>query len=179
MGRAYDVMRVVTIAGLLVGVAFLFGPSDTDVAPLALPDLASVATAPTDARAHADSLSEDIILHNLFSPSRSAPSGRYRGPGMTGTQDMDGSGMYATAGGEAMARPSFTPTLVGTAVSERPGATRAFLVLDPADLTPRMYAVGEGAGGYRVISIEARSVELAGPRGRVVLRLPQDLEDNS
>lgn len=181
MGRTYDVMRALAIAGFLVGVAFLFGPSDSDVAPLALPDLREVSTAPTDARAHADSLSEDIILHNLFSPSRSAPSGRYRGPGMTtgGAQDGDASGMYATAGGGSMAGTSFTPSLVGTAVSERPGETRALLVLDPADMTPRLYAVGESAGGYRVVSIEARSVELAGPRGRVVLRLPQDMEDNS
>ena len=179
MGRAYDVMRVLTIVGLLAGVAFLFGPSDTDVAPLPLPDPATFSSAPNDARAHADSLSEDIILHNLFSPSRSAPSGRYRGPGMTGGQDADAGGMYGASGGEAMATASFTPTLVGTAISERPGATRALLVLSSADPTPRLYAVGESAGGYRVVSIEARSVELAGPRGRVVLRLPQDMEDNS
>jgi hypothetical protein len=174
MGRAYDAMRVVTIVAFLVGIAFFFGPTNTDIAPLALPELSVVTETPPDARAYADSLSEDIILHNLFSSSRTAPSGRYRGPGLA-TQDADAIG----AGGEAMGATGFAPSLVGTAVSERPGATRALLVLDPADLTPRLYAVGEGAGGYRVVSIEARSVELAGPRGRVVLRLPQDLEDNS
>jgi len=177
MGRAYDVMRVVAIAAFLVGIAFLFGPSGSDVAPLALPELPVVSSAPPDARAHADSLAEDIILYNLFSAARTAPSGRYRGPGFA-TQD-DVSGMSPTPGGESMAATSFTPTLVGTAVSERPGETRALLVLDRDDQTPRLYAVGESAGGYRVVSIEARSVELAGPRGRVVLRLPQDMEDNS
>ena len=175
MGRASDVMRVATIVGFLVGVAFLFAPTGTEVSPLALPELPAVSTAPTD-RSGADSLAEDIILHNLFSSSRSAPSGRYRGPGMTGTQDADVSGYSPSPG---MGNSGFTPSLVGTAISERPGATRALLVLDPADLTPRLYSVGESAGGYRVVSIEARSVELAGPRGRVVLRLPQDMEDDS
>jgi len=176
MGRGFDVMRAVTIVAFLAGLVFLLWPTDTEVTPLALPQFPSVSAVPPDGRASADSLSEDIILYNLFSPSRTPPSGRNRGTGVA-SADADVSGMFPT--GEVMAATGFTPTLMGTAVSERPGATRALLVLDPGDLTPRLYAVGEGAGGYRVVSIEARSVELAGPRGRVVLRLPQDMEDNS
>ena len=39
----------------------------------------------------------------------------------------------------------------------------------------RLYAVGDRDGGYRVVSIAPRSVVLAGPRGRVTLRLdPQE-----
>lgn len=171
MGRANDVMRFLTIAALLVGAGLFLAPVDRDVAGLALPESPAMPALPTGARADADSLAEDIILHNLFSASRTAPTRRYAGPGSIVATDE-------SSGEPSMARSSFSPALVGTAISDQPGASKALLQLDPADLTPRLFAVGEGAGGYRVVSIDARSVQLAGPRGRVVLRLPQDREDN-
>ena len=73
----------------------------------------------------------------------------------------------------------FTPELIGTAVSERPGETRALLRLLANDATPRLYSVGDRAGGYSVVSIDARAVVLSGPRGRVVLRLPENEESHS
>jgi hypothetical protein len=172
MTRTNDIMRFATIAAFLAGVAFLFLPANTAVTALPLLESPGVQASVPGARAHADSLAEDIILSNLFASSRTAPSRRYAGPGtnanyQAGTESAE----PASAG--------FAPALLGTAVSETPGATRALLQLDPADLTPRLYAVGEGAGGYRVVSIEARSVQLTGPRGRVVLRLPQDREEHS
>ncbi len=172
MTRANDVMRFTTIAAFVVGVTFLFLPTNTAVSPLPLPESPGVQGSATGARAHADSLAEDIILSNLFSASRTAPARRYAGPGTT-ADNPDG------VDAPEPASMGFAPALLGTAVSETPGATRALLQLDPIDLTPRLYAVGEGAGGYRVVSIEARSVQLAGPRGRVVLRLPQDREEHS
>lgn len=172
MTRMIDVMRLATIASLAIAAAFLVLPANTAVTPLPLPETPGFQSSSPGARADADSLAEDIILFNLFSPSRTAPSRRYAGPGTTGG-DMGGTDS------PPMSQPAFSPALLGTAVSETPGATRALLQLDPADLTPRLYGVGEGAGGYRVVSIEARSVQLAGPRGRVVLRLPQDREENS
>jgi hypothetical protein len=74
---------------------------------------------------------------------------------------------------------SFMPELIGTMVSEKPVDTRALLRLLASDPTPRLYAVGDKAGGYSVVSIDARSVVLSGPRGRVVLRLPENEENHS
>jgi hypothetical protein len=170
VGRLNEVMRLIAIGALTVGVVFLFLPTGTDVPPLALPETAVTAVPSAGGRQHADSLAEDIILANVFSALRTAPSRRYAGS--TDAAESEAPGM-------GMAPPAFSPELVGTAVSDQPGATRALLKLDPADPTPRLYAVGEGAGGFRVVSIEARSVQLTGPRGRLVLRLPQDREDPS
>jgi len=47
----------------------------------------------------------------------------------------------------------------------------ALLRLESAVPEPRIYRVGDRAGGYRVTEIADRSVTLVGPRGRVVLRL--------
>ena len=54
--------------------------------------------------------------------------------------------------------------------------TLALLQLDPFAGAPRLYAVGDRDGAYRVIAIAPRSVILAGPRGRVTLRLDQEEE---
>ena len=174
MNRANDVIRVLGIVALLLGVGFLVAPTHTDVEPLDVPAAAESRLPPPDARAHADSLTEDIILYNIFSPSRTTPSRRYAGA--AGDPGMNATASDATGGS---AEGGFKPELIGTAVSERPGETRALLRLLASDLTPRLYAVGDRAGGYSVVSIDARAVVLAGPRGRVVLRLPEDQESDS
>ena len=65
------------------------------------------------------------------------------------------------------------PALFGTVVGEN-GVVMALLHLNPADPGPRLYAVGERDGGYRVVSIAPRVVILNGPQGRVSLRLPDE-----
>ena len=87
--------------------------------------------------------------------------------------------MSAETSSDPASMTGFTPELIGTAISERPGETKALLRLLSTDPTPRLYAVGDRAGGYSVVSIDPRSVVLAGPRGRVVLRLPEDEESHS
>ena len=174
MSRIVDVLRVIAFAAFLAGVAVLFAPMSVEVEPLPLPEPASVATMPSGTRANADSLTEDIILYNLFSPSRTAPSRRYAGSSVEvrgQMPDANDAGMSPAAG--------FSPVLIGTAVSGRPGETRALLQLIASDPTPRLYAVGDRAGGYSVVSIDARAVVLTGPRGRVVLRLPENEENHS
>lgn len=169
MDRRLLALRLTTITALAAAALFLLLPAAPPAAAsgaVAL-DTAAVATpAPT---ANADSLAEDVILHNLFSPSRAAPDRRVVSSGDTAS-GMSSTDMTPNAG--------FQPVLAGTAISERPGDTRALLQLDPADPAPRLYAVGDQAGGYRVVSIEAREVVIAGPRGRLVLRLPQRQEEN-
>lgn len=174
MSRIADVLRVIAMAGFLAGVALLFAPVNTEVDPLPLPEPVSVSAIPVDTRANADSLTEDIVLYNLFSPSRTAPSRRYTG------SSAEDQGQVPDANDGAMSPAAgFSPVLIGTAVSERPGETRALLQLIASDPTPRLYAVGDRAGGYSVVSIDARAVVLTGPRGRVVLRLPENEENHS
>ena len=174
MTRITEVLRAIAIAAFLAGVVLLFAPVNAEVEPLPLPDPAPVTVSPADTRANADSLTEDIILYNLFSPSRTAPSRRYAG------SNAEDQGSVADANEAAMSSAAgFSPILVGTAVSERPGETRALLQLIASDPTPRLYAIGDRAGGYSVVSIDARSVVLTGPRGRVVLRLPENEENHS
>jgi hypothetical protein len=172
--RAGTALNVVTIVALATGVAFLFAPAGGSTTPGAMPASAVVVDAPAGARAYADSLAEDIIFHNLFAPSRSAPPRRYAGPGSAGGPEPDDVRMPETGVGAG-----FTPVLHGTVVSDQPERAKVLLQLDPTDASPRLYGIGEGARGYTVLSIEPRSVTLRGPRGRVVIRLPENREDNS
>ena len=172
MSRAIDTMRWLTALGLLTGAGFLLAPVNTEVEPLEvgiLPDSVPIAAT---TRTGADSLSEDIILYNLFAVSRTAPSRRYSGS--SAAEQDAGSTMSPSP-----LASSFMPELIGTAVSGKPGETRALLRLLASDPAPRLYAVGDRAGGYSVVSIDARAVVLSGPRGRVVLRLPENEENHS
>jgi hypothetical protein len=172
MTRTIDVMRWLTVIGLVTGVGFLLAPVNADVEPLAVGVLADSVPVSAITQTGADSLTEDIILYNLFAPSRTAPSRRYS-VGNAATQDA------STDMNAQSTTSSFMPELIGTMVSEKPADTKALLRLLASDPTPRLYAVGDKAGGYSVVSIDARSVVLSGPRGRVVLRLPENEENHS
>lgn len=170
MDRLIRILRALTVSAMLAGTGFLVAPARAGIAGAAVAAADTVRQAPTPSGVNADSLAEDVILFNLFTPSRSAP------PGRTNTTASPAS----PAGEEpAVAESGFRPALIGTAVSDRPGETRALLQLDPADPSPRLYGIGDQAGGYRVVSITAREVVVSGPRGRIVLRLPQREEENS
>ena len=174
MDRMTDIMRVIAFAAVLVGLGFMVAPTSSAVTPLALAEHSPDSTMLSSARLQADSLTEDIILYNLFSPSRTAPSRRYS------AQSVSSTGAVPDENNDSASPSSgFSPVLVGTAVSDQPGATRALLQLLATDPTPRLYAVGDRAGGYSVVSIDARAVVLTGPRGRVVLRLPENEESHS
>ena len=135
------VMRVVAVAFFLLGVLLFLAPTNTDVTPRAMPEAAPVAAMAMERRAAADSLAEDIILYNLFTPSRTAPTRRYAGPSVAAA------GMTDSNGETSSPSVGFMPVLIGTAVSERPGETRALLQLIASDPTPRLYGVGDRAGG--------------------------------
>lgn len=172
MHRALDAMRWLTVLGLVTGVGLLLAPANADVEPFDVGVLADSVPVAVTLPTGADSLTEDIILYNLFAPSRTAPS-RRSAAGNAAAQDA-GSDMGLPSLGT-----SFVPELVGTMVSEKAADTKALLRLVASDPTPRLYAVGDKAGGYSVVSIDARSVVLSGPRGRVVLRLPENEENHS
>lgn len=174
MYRAIVAMRWASVLGLLAGIGFLLAPPSDDVEPFAVSVLTDSVPMSLVAKSRADSLTEDIILYNLFAPGRSAPARRYSASAVTDDRAMvDQDTPSPSVGG------SFRPELIGTAVSERPGETRALLRLLANEPAPRLYGVGDRAGGYSVISIDARAVVLSGPRGRVVLRLPEIQESRS
>jgi hypothetical protein len=173
MHRAVLAMRWVSVLGLLAGIGFLLAPSRDDVEPFAVGVLADSVPILVRSNTSADSLTEDIILHNLFAPSRTAPARRYASASTTDDGAMDPNTPPASMSS------GFKPELIGTAVSERAGETRALLRLLASDPAPRLYSVGDRAGGYSVVSIDARVVVLSGPRGRVVLRLPENEESHS
>lgn len=132
-------------------------------APAALPQLAAGDPA----------LAEDVVLANVFSARRAPPTTRYAPPDAA----MDSSGGTLVDPGAVPDVPEVepgAPVLLGTVVGS--GGRQALLQLDPFAGAPRLYAVGDRDGAYRVIAIAPRSVILAGPRGRVTLRLDQEEE---
>jgi len=118
-------------------------------------------------------LAEDVVLANIFSGRLAPPTTRYAPPDAA----MDSSGGAVadpSVAPELPEAPAGEPMLLGTVVGVR--GTLALLQLDPFAGAPRLYAVGDRDGAYRVIAIAPRSVILAGPRGRVTLRLDQEEE---
>jgi hypothetical protein len=122
------------------------------------------------AMAATDNVAEEIVMANIFSPSRSAPSNRYTPPELSpetapGTMmpPMDARGIpdSALASGDV---PQIFGTLVGAL------GHQALLQLSLAS-GPRLYAVGDRDGGFTVLAIDPRAVVLRGPGGRRTLRL--------
>jgi hypothetical protein len=109
-----------------------------------------------------------IIEANIFSASRVAPRTRYN-PLASDSEDVappvyDSAIADTTAmGGEAV------PQLYGVVLG--PGGATALMRLDASVPDAQLYREGERAGGYRVLKISEGAVTLAGPRGRIVLRL--------
>jgi hypothetical protein len=128
------------------------------------------------ARAAPDTgLAQTIVAENMFSSARRPPASRY-----VPSRDDVAPTVVSDAGtvmpSDTAAVPSGDPVphLYGTIVG--PEGPQALLRLDASIAEPRLYRVGDRAGGFRVDSIGERDVTLAGPRGKVVLRLnsPED-----
>ena len=140
----------------------------------ALPDTVRQAPAPDLAAA------DRVVKTDIFSPRRSAPARRSTF-GETapepGASPADSMANASPIGGEtadsssASTATDAVPHLYGTMLG--PAASTALLRLDATAPEPRLYRVGDRAGGYRVVEIGDRTVTLAGPNGRVVLRLKQ------
>lgn len=172
MRRLRPTLLIVAAASAVVGMLFLalspgVGHAAADAIPtdsvLALPSIAQGDPA----------LAEDVVLANAFSPRRTPPTARYTPP--DAATDSSG-GTLADAPmpvGEGEGEGA-EPLLLGTVIGAL--GAQALLQLDPSAGAPRLYAVGERDGGYRVVSIAPRAVVLAGPRGRVTLRLDPEEE---
>lgn len=119
-------------------------------------------------------VAEDIVLANVFSVRRAPPTSRYAPPDASADSALGvladdrvnmGDGMDVDVG-----RPVLFGTLVGV------NGAQALLQLDASRPGARLYAVGDRDGGYRVLSIAPRAVVLAGPRGRLTLRMDSEEE---
>lgn len=120
-------------------------------------------------------IAENIVVANVFSTRRTPPRSRYS----PSDDAMDASGEMPADSTLAPDDPDLgqgmrVPALFGTVVGIN--GTLALLQLDPTATGPRLYAVGERDGGYRVVSIAPRAVVLTGSRGRVTLRLDREEE---
>jgi hypothetical protein len=120
-----------------------------------------------------------VVRTDIFSPRRAAPPRRYMFGETTSEPDAAPAEPAASAplAGETVDSASVStandavPHLYGTMLG--PAGATALLRLDAAISEPRLYRVGDRAGGYRVAEIGDRSVILVGPRGRLALRLKQ------
>lgn len=126
------------------------------------PSMASVPVSDTTWRADA----EDIAVYNIFSPARTPPAKRF----VLANDSASASTEPGAPPQDSVMAPG-DPKLFGTVI--RDSESLALLLLD-AQQGALLYRVGDRAAGYRVISIDRRSVVLVGPRGRVTLRLDEE-----
>jgi hypothetical protein len=168
--RLRPALLLVAALSALVGLAFLLLP----------PALGGVPATPVPSDGKPvlprldppdSTLAEALVLANAFSARRAPPTTRYAPP--EGSLDSSGGMLADPLGGDTTAVSDAAPLLLGTVVGTR--GRMALLQLDPFAGAPRLYAEGERDGGYRILSIAPRAVVLAGPRGRLTLRLdPQE-----
>lgn len=107
-----------------------------------------------------------IVTSNAFSPRRAPPATRFVPEGMR--RDT-----------QTVARPAPKPReaelrLYG--ITRGPGGAVALIDADPAVPGAEVYEVGDEVRGGRLTAIGDSTVVLAGPSGRLVLRLPAAAE---
>jgi hypothetical protein len=118
-----------------------------------------------------------VVKTDIFSARRGPPARRYAfgETGQPADESVPESTSPASLAGEPMDSTTAStaddavPHLYGTMLG--PTESTALLRLDASRSEPRLYRVGDRAGGYRVAEIADRSVTLIGSSGRVVLRL--------
>jgi len=122
---------------------------------------------------------ERVVRTDIFSSRRTAPARRSmfgETSDSSGVAPVDvtpsalaGEPLDSTAGATPSTASDPVPHLYGT--MRGPTESTALLRLDARVSEPRLYRVGDRAGGYRVTEIADRTVTLVGPSGRVLLRL--------
>lgn len=173
-------LNAATVALVVAGILLLVVPSPAPRGRAAAGTVGSMAASPDSVRqaVPADLGAADrVVRTDIFSPRRAAPPRRYVFGETTQQADAEPTAMTVapalagepvdstTASTASDAVPHLYGTMLGLA-----DAT-ALLRLDAHVSEPRLYRVGDRAGGYRVVEIADRSVTLMGAGGRVVLRL--------
>ncbi len=123
-----------------------------------------------------DSSAALMVARNIFSATRRAPTVRFAPPGtdLGAPTSVSAAVMPSTMGTDARsvatsAQVDDAPHLYGIVTEE--GVRRALLLLSARDGVPHLFAVGEGSGGFRVVSIVADRVIVASATGSRTLRL--------
>jgi hypothetical protein len=171
-------LNAATVLLVIAGILVLVVPSPAPRAQAANNLLASSSPGEDTVRQPAPDLgaADRVVRTDIFSARRSAPTRRYTfgEPGEeSNTAAPDAGGAMAVAGEPVDSSAASTgsdavPHLYGTMLGAE---STALLRLDAGVSEPRIYRVGDRAGGYRVAEIAERSVALIGPGGRVVLKL--------
>lgn len=153
-----------------VGVALLVWPARAAVPPYnrAMPSALAVAAATPDDYSARDS----IVATNLFSGSRRAPRERFRLPG---TEVFADPTPVAPLPGADVA-PDAGPQLFGLVVVD--GTPRALIQI-ARDSAPRLVAVGEVVGRWRVQQIGADRAVLSSSMGTRIVRLSRRAPSDS
>lgn len=166
---------LLVLAGILVLV--IPSPSPTAKAPAAV-SFSAASTEGVRVPMADVGAAERVVRTNIFSARRAAPSRRYSfGDPSSDPESTVDAGMAAITEGlttdtlAASMAVDVVPHLYGTMIG--PSDPTALLRLDASVSEPKLFRVGDRAGGYRVVEIADRSVTLTGPSGRVVLRLPR------
>jgi hypothetical protein len=173
-------LNAATVVLVAAGILVLVVPSPVPAGRTIAGTVASSSATPDSVRPPlpADLGAADrVVRTDIFSPRRSAPPQRYvfgetaQEPDVTSAEmtvapALAGEALDSTA---ASTTSDAVPYLYGTMLG--PTDATALLRLDARASEPRLYRVGDTAGGYRVAEIADRSVTLMGRNGRVVLRL--------
>lgn len=168
MHRLVTLLRAGGTMLAVAGIALAVVPPSTASTAMA-PVAGALGALPTASAADAESLAVEIIVANIFAPSRRPPASRY----LPDDAMSDSSGTLSGGADDATMTPAaFEPILFGTMVDSAGSlALVQFSMTDPA---PRLVRVGDRVGDWRVISIAPRTVVLQGPPGRITLRLPTE-----
>ena len=175
-------LNTATVVLVVAGIALLVIPAPMPGdQPAAM--VASTGSLPDTVRHAAPDpgATDRVVRMNIFSARRSPPSRRSMFGEVPDEVGVDASEVVAsdmvpaTLAAEpldsttASTASDAVPHLYGTMMG--PTDMTALLRLDAHVTEPRLYRVGDHAGGYRVVEIADRSVTVVGPGGRVVLRL--------
>lgn len=173
-------LNAATVLLVLLGLVLLAVPFPLPTANADATVVASAGALPDSVRPVASpdvGAADRVVKTDVFSSRRAAPSRRYMfgevptpadaaTPDVSATPSLAGEPVDSTT---ASTMSDAVPHLYGTMLG--PNESTALLRLDGRIAEPRLYRVGDRAGGYRVADIADRSVTLVGPAGRVVLRL--------
>lgn len=172
-------LNAATVMLVVLGIALLVAPTPLPTRHVTSSMVALMPRQDTVRRTTVADLgaADRVVKTDIFSPRRGPPARRYAfgetsesdaavaevsvAPGLAG-EPMDSAGV-------ASVESDGVPHLYGTMMG--PTESSALLRLDARIAEPRLYRVGDRAGGYRVSEVTDRTVTLVGSSGRVVLRL--------
>jgi len=169
------VLQCITVAALATAAVLLVWRAPVQVSP-EVPSLPAVSAQAPRVPASASVMADSVVDGNIFSLSRQAPEGRTFAAAATDVEPSEVTqGEYGADAG--IVDTTMTPDAASESIPALHGVVNgplgraALLRLDPHAAGSRLFRLGEGAAGYRVRSIGADRVELAGPAGTVVLEL--------